>query len=115
MGIVFLTICKDTSSIGAIYLNGGIPGAVPPAAGHNEEQANLMSTDNRFMTVAIILGVLGMGIGVGLVIASFLVGLGSGQSASLSSSGTTTIVAFLVLTLVLSVVTRRQKQVGGQG
>lgn len=31
VGIVFLTICKDTSSIGAIYLNGGIPGAVPPS------------------------------------------------------------------------------------
>ncbi|MFC6355171.1 hypothetical protein [Luethyella okanaganae] len=31
LGVVFLTICKDTSSVNAIYLNGGIPGVVPPS------------------------------------------------------------------------------------
>lgn len=31
LGVAFLNICKDTSSIGAIYLNGGIPGAVSPS------------------------------------------------------------------------------------
>ena len=31
LGVAFLNVCRDTSSINAIYLNGGIPGAVPPS------------------------------------------------------------------------------------
>ncbi len=73
-----------------------------------------MSTDNRLMTVGLVVSVLGIGTGVGLVTASFIVGLGTEKGSSLSSSGTLTIVVFLVLTVVLSVAARRQKQVGGQ-
>ncbi len=31
LGVAFLTICKDTSSVNAIYLNGGVAGVVPPS------------------------------------------------------------------------------------
>ncbi|BAJ74552.1 outer membrane protein [Microbacterium testaceum StLB037] len=31
LGVVFLNVCKDTSSINAIYLNGGVPGVVSPS------------------------------------------------------------------------------------
>lgn len=30
LGVGFLNICKDTSSLNAIYLNGGVPGVVIP-------------------------------------------------------------------------------------
>lgn len=72
-----------------------------------------MPTENRYMTFGLMLGVLGMGIGVGLVIASFIVGVGTSMGAALSSSGTIAIIAFVVLTVVLSVAARRQKPVGG--
>ena len=61
--------------------------------------------------VGIVVGVLGIGVGVGLVIASFMVGLGTPQGSALSSAGTITTIAFVVLTIVLSVAARRQKQV----
>ncbi|ALX65671.1 hypothetical protein [Microbacterium sp. XT11] len=59
-------------------------------------------TANRLLTAALVLSVLGMGIGVGLVIAGFMVGLGTPHGSTLSSSGTITTVAFVVLTVVLS-------------
>ncbi|WP_372967623.1 hypothetical protein [Microbacterium sp.] len=31
IGVAFLNICKDTSSVNAIYLNGGVAGVVPPS------------------------------------------------------------------------------------
>lgn len=31
IGVAFLNICKDTSSVNAVYLNGGVAGAVPPS------------------------------------------------------------------------------------
>ncbi|KQV26367.1 hypothetical protein [Yonghaparkia sp. Root332] len=74
-----------------------------------------MSTDNRFTTVGIVLGVLAIGIGVGLVIASFMVGLGTSQGSALSSSGTITTIAFVILTVVLAAASRRQRQLGSQG
>ena len=74
-----------------------------------------MSTDIRFTTVGIVLGVLGTGIGVGLVIASFMVGLGTSQGSALSSSGTITTIAFVSLTVVLAAASRRQRQLGSQG
>lgn len=74
-----------------------------------------MSTDNRFTTVGIVLGVLGIGIGVGLVIASFMVGLGTSQGSALSSSGTITTIAFVILTVGLAAASRRQRQLGSQG
>jgi hypothetical protein len=74
-----------------------------------------MSTDNRFITVGIVIGVLGIGIGVGLVIASFMVGLGTSQGSALSSSGTITTIAFVILTVVLAAASRMQRQLGSQG
>jgi hypothetical protein len=73
-----------------------------------------MPAENRYLSFGLMLGVLGMGIGVGLAIASFIVGVGSSMGAALSSSGTFTIIAFVVLTVVLSVAVRRQKRVGGR-
>lgn len=71
-----------------------------------------MGTDNRVTLLGLMLGILGLGIGVGLVIASFLVGVGTEMGASISSSGTVTIIAFVILTVVLSAAVRRQRQVG---
>lgn len=71
-----------------------------------------MFADNRFLTLGLMLGILGLGIGVGLVVASFLVGVGTAMGAALSSSGTITIVVFLILPTVLTSAARRQKQVG---
>lgn len=31
LGVAFLTVCRDTSSLGAMYLNGGVPGVVAPS------------------------------------------------------------------------------------
>lgn len=114
LGVAFLNVCRDTSSINAIYLNGESPEQYRPAAGLSKGEVTEMPTDNRFMTAGLILGVLGMGIGVGLVIASFMVGPGTATGSSLSSSGTITIIAFVVLTVVLSAASRRQRQIGGQ-
>lgn len=74
-----------------------------------------MSTDHRFTTVGIALGVLGIGIGVGLVIASFMVGLGTSEGSALSSSGTITTIAFVSWTIGLAAASRRQRQLGSQG
>lgn len=65
------------------------------------------------MTFGLRLGVLGMRIGVGLVIPSFIVEVGTTMGAALSSSGTIALIAFVVLSVVLSVATRRQKPIGG--
>lgn len=69
-----------------------------------------MTTDKRFMTGVLVLGVLGIGVGVGLIIASFIVGLGTPQSAALSSTGTTITIVFSVTTAVLSGMATRARR-----